>query len=234
LCTRTVSALAHVLEAQGLTTLTIGTVSSHLIKTQPPRGLVCNFPLGRPLGIPDDAEFQHRVLRELFDMLDESSGPILREFSETISDVDAEPLVCALPPRLDPDVHPAVDEATGIKGAYDRAVEKHGNRIGSGRQVSAEDIPAAIQAFVRIEEGEEWQKAGIPGVPMRVAQDIRGYYQTAALELAEHSPGAWAGEDWFYNQTETGKLMLRVRTVLKASGAPQPLWFYLSPLDRKV
>jgi hypothetical protein len=232
LCTRTVSAIAHVLEDQGLTTLTIGTIPAHIENTRPPRGLICNFPLGRPLGKPDDATFQLGVLQALFDMLEETNGPVLRTFGETVSANEAEPLMCALPPRLDPNENPAVDEAKAIRGAYDRAIAKHGNRIGSGREIKAEDVPDAISAFVRIEAGEAWDKAGIPGVPMRVAQDIRGYYQTAALELAEHSPGAWAGEDWFYNQTETGKLMLRVRSVLKDSGAPQPLWFYLSPGDR--
>ena len=55
----------------------------------------------------------------------------------------------------------------------------------------------------------------------------------AALALAEHSPGAWAGENWFYEQTETGKLMLNARRVLKDAGAPHPVWFYLSPGDRQ-
>lgn len=222
------------MEDKGLATLTIGTVPAHIEKIHPPRGLICNFPLGRPLGKPADPAFQHEVLRALFAMLEQPNGPVLRTFPESISDVDAEQLICALPPRLDPNEHPAIDEARGIKAAYDRAITKHGNRIGSSREIKAEDVPDAIGAFVRIEAGEAWDSVGIPGVPMRVAQDIRGYYQTAALELAEHSPGAWAGEDWFYNQTETGKLMLRVRTVLKESGAPQPLWFYLSPGDRKV
>lgn len=220
------------LEANGLTTLTIGTVPAHIKNTKPPRGLICNFPLGRPLGKPSDPEFQQQVLTALFDMLRETAGPVLREFPETISDADAEPLVCSLPPRLDPDEHPAVDEARGIRGAYDRAVAKHGNRIGSARQIDADQIPEAVAAFSRVEGGTAMDDAGIPGIPMRVAQDIRGYYQTAALELAEHTPGAWAGENWFYDQTETGQLMLRVRKVLKEAGAPQPMWFYLSPGDR--
>ncbi len=220
------------MEANGLTTLTIGTVPAHIQNTKPPRGLICNFPLGRPLGKPSDPNFQHQVLGALFDMLGETSGPVLREFPETISDVEAEPLICTLPPRMDTDEHPAVDEARGIRGAYDRAVAKHGNRIGSARQIEADQIPEAIAAFSRVEDGTAMDEAGIPGIPMRVAQDIRGYYQTAALELAEHTPGAWAGENWFYDQTETGQLMLRVRKVLKEAGAPQPMWFYLSPGDR--
>lgn len=199
---------------------------------KPPRGLVCEFPLGRPLGKPNDVEFQHGVLGALFDMLNEPSGPVLREFPEAILETDSEQLVCAIPPRINENDHPAVDEARAIKGAYDRAVTKHGNRIGIAREISPDQVPETIEAFVRIEEGTPWKEANIPGNPMRVAQDIRGYYQTAALELAENAPGAWAGENWFYTKTETGKLMLRVRTVLKDNGAPQPLWFFLSPGDR--
>jgi len=222
-----------VLESQGLTTLTIGTVPEHIQNTRPPRGLICHFPLGRPLGIPNDADFQLRVLQALFDMLDAKSGPVLETFDTRLDSIAEEQLVCTLPPRLDPDEHPAVDEARALKSAYERAVAKHGNRVGVSREISAADVPGAVEAFVRVEQGSPMDEAGIPGVPMRVAQDIRGYYQTAALELAEHSPGAWAGEDWFYNNTETGKLMLRVRRVLKEAGAPHPAWFYLAPGDRQ-
>ena len=189
--------------------------------------------MGRPLGIPNDADFQLRVLQALFDMLGAKAGPVLETFDTRLDSIAEEQLVCTLPPRLDPDEHPAVDEARALKSAYERAVAKHGNRVGVSREIGAADVPGAVEAFVRVEQGSPMDEAGIPGVPMRVAQDIRGYYQTAALELAEHSPGAWAGEDWFYNNTETGKLMLRVRRVLKEAGAPHPAWFYLAPGDRQ-
>ena len=221
------------LEAQGLATLTIGTVPEHIQNTKPPRGLICHFPLGRPLGVPNDAAFQHRVLATLFEQLKADRGPVLDTFDTVLDAVADEQLVCSLPPRMDPDEHPAVDEARALKSAYDRAVSKHGNRVGVCREVEAADIPDAVEAFARVAQGAPIDAAGIPGVPMRVAQDIRGYYQTAALELAEHSPGAWAGENWFYEQTETGKLMLNARRVLKDAGAPHPVWFYLSPGDRQ-
>ncbi len=173
------------------------------------------------------------MLSSLFDLL-QADGPVLADFPEQISDTAAEPLMCAIPPRHDEGVHPAVAEARAIGNAYERAVAEYGNRIGVSREIEATQVADAITAFVKIVEGADWKEAGIPGNPMRVAQDVRGYYQTAALVLADHSPGAWAGENWFYQQTETGRLMLKLRSVLKAAGAPQPLWFYLSPGDRPV
>jgi hypothetical protein len=67
---------------------------------------------------------------------------------------------------------------------------------------------------------------------MRVAHDIRSYYETAALAMVDHAPPAWAGTRWFYDQTEAGKVMLAARTAMREQGAPQPMWFYLTPGDR--
>ncbi len=221
------------MEAAGLATVSIGLVRAHMEKVNPPRGLICDFPLGRPLGKPDDVPFQRAVLTSLLAML-ESDKAVLQDYPEVVTDAGAEQLVCSLPPRVNSDDHPAVDEARALQDAYARAVTEHGNRVGACREIDAQQIPAAIQAFVRILQGTPWKEAQIPGNPSRVAHDIRGYYQTAALALAENSPAAWAGEKWFYESTETGKLMLAARSALKDAGAPQPLWFFLTPMDQPV
>ena len=54
--------LAHVLEAAGLATVSL--VSNRVVaeRMQPPRALYGEFPLGRPLGVPNDPAFQHDVL----------------------------------------------------------------------------------------------------------------------------------------------------------------------------
>jgi hypothetical protein len=226
-----VSTLAHVFEAAGIATIALGSVRKQIESTAPPRGLWCDFPLGRPLGKPGDAEFQHRVLAAAFALLD-ATEPVLAEFDEAITDDGAEMLACPLPPRHDPDAHPAVDEARGLRAAYDRGVDMSGGRFGAGRVVGADDIPAAIESFIRIADGTAWKEAGVPGLPMRVAHDIRSYYETAALAMVDHAPPAWAGTRWFYDQTEAGKVMLAARTAMREQGAPQPMWFYLTPGDR--
>ena len=225
------STLAHVFEAEGLATVALGSQRNQIEHTAPPRGLWCDFPLGRPLGRPADPVFQHRVLRHAFALLD-APGPVFEVFGEAIHDDGTEILACTLPPRHDPDLHPAVDEARGLRHAYDRAVATYGNRAGTGRVVDADGVPAAVDALVRVAAGVPWKEAGIPGVPARVAQDIRGYYETAALGLADHVPSAWSGTRWFFDHTEAGAVLLRARAAMRDADVKQPIWFYMAPGDR--
>ncbi|MEM7271640.1 MAG: hypothetical protein AAF547_01045 [Actinomycetota bacterium] len=223
------STLAHVMEAAGLATIALGSIREQLYNTAPPRGLWCDFPLGRPLGRPGDAAFQQQVLDQAFGLL-AADSPTIEDFPEAITDDGAEVLACSMPPRFDASVHPAVDEARGIRQAYDRAASA-GDRIGAGRVVEPDGIPAAIEAFIRVADGTPWKEAGIPGVPARVAQDIRGYYETAAIELAEHSPAAWAGTRWFLGETEAGAVIKAARDRMAADGVKQPIWYYLIPAE---
>jgi len=224
-----VSTLAHVFEAAGLATVALGSIRAHMAGVAPPRGLFCDFPLGRPLGRPADPAFQHRVLAQALDLLQTARGPTLAEFPESIEDDENVTLACPLPPRFDPDAHPAVDEARALRPGFDRAVARYGNRAGTGRVVDADDIPAAVEAFARVADGTPWKEAGIPGIPARVAQDIRGYYETAALALAEHTPGAWETTRWFLDATETGRTLRAARQRLEDAGVSRNVWFYLMP-----
>src|SRR4051794_34907212 len=168
------------MEAEGLATVALGSQRQQMARTAPPRGLWCDFPLGRPLGRPGDAEFQHRVLAHAFRLLS-SPVPIVDTFPDAIQDDGTDAIACPLPPHTTDGEHPAVSEARGLRPAYERAVNQYGNRVGAGRVITPDEIPAAVQALVLIAAGTPWKDAGIPGIPARVAQDIRGYYEMAAL-----------------------------------------------------
>ena len=225
------STLAHVFEAEGIATVALGSIKNQIESTAPPRGLWCDFPLGRPLGVPLDPEFQHRVLSAAFDLLS-SSEPVFAEYDVSIVDDGTEVMACPLPARHDPNAHPAIDEANGLRPAYDRAIAKYGNRVGAGRTVEAEGITSAIDAFIKIAGGVPWKEANVPGIPARVSQDIRGYYETAALALSDHAPAAWAGTRWFLDHTEAGKVLMNARQAMADAGEKEPIWFYMAPGDR--
>ena len=224
--------LAHVFEAAGLSTVTISAIRSVAERMRPPRVLHCEFPLGRPVGKPNDPEFQHDVLRRAFSLLEQETGPVLEDHPEEIIGGE-EPLSCSVPPRFDPELAPAVDEARGLRKAYDRALARRGvSEVGMA--VDPDGVPGALDVLQQIVDGTPWKSAGIPGGhTTAVANDIRAYYEEAALELAG-APNAGGGqaESWFFEQTEAGKLLLSARKALAAQGAPQPVWFYMAPMYR--
>ena len=197
-----------------------------------PRALHTAFPVGRSLGKPGDKQFQHEVLRAAFSLLNESNGPVIREFPYSISSTGGEPLVCSLPPRMDTDLHPAVDEALALNQAYDRACEKNG-RTSVGMQISAGQVPEALERFVRIVDGEHWDEVGFPAGSMYgTVHDIRAYYEELACELAEGPIEPWATEEWFYDDTEAGRLILEARRAMRDREADQAIWFGLAPAGR--
>ena len=222
------STLAHVFEAAGLATVVLSSIRSVVERMEPPRALHGEFPLGRPLGKPGDAEFQHKVLAQALGLLERAEGPVLEDFPETIASTGGEPLACPIPARFDPSLPPAVDEAQALRSAWDRSFAATG-RTTIGHTTDVDGIPDALSAFVRIADGTSWKEAGLPGLPMLVAHDIRSYYQELAVELAEGPPGPWAVERWFYDETEAGKLLLSARRVMREAEAPFPLWFYMAP-----
>lgn len=214
-----------------MATVVLSAVRNTVERMHPPRALHCEFPLGLPLGKPGDPEFQHEVLAAAFELLQRPAAPVLEDFPEIIGSGGAEPLACPLPPRYDPDLPPAVDEARALRGAWDRAVAKTG-RTSVGRVTDPDGIPEALAAMVRIGEGSGWREAGLPGDPIQSVHDIRSYYEELAVELADGPPGPWAVERWFFDRTEAGKAVMSARRAMKVAEAPFPLWFYMAPAAR--
>lgn len=224
--------LAHVLEAAGIAAVVLASMRAVAERMSVPRVLYCEFPLGRPLGIPGDVEFQRGVLNAAFDLLNAPAGPVLVDYPKVV-EADETPLACALPPRFDPDIAPSVDEAQGLRAAYDRAVARRGTTE-VGRSIDADGVPGALADFERLIAGEHWKEVYGPRLDtLAVSHDLRSYYQEAALELADGpSPGARQVEAWFFEETEAGKTLTAARDALKEQGAPEGITFYMQPVGR--
>ncbi len=225
------STLAHVFEAAGISTVVFASMLEVAEKMSPPRVLYCEFPLGRPLGKPGDAAFQREVVQRGLALLD-ATEPVLETHPEVIES-DETPMACAIPPRFDPDLPPAVDEAQGLRAAYERAVAKRG-ATDVGRAIDVDTVPAALAALHQWANGESFKEVALPGKnPVAVVHDIRAYYEEAGLELVDGpTPGGRAAEAWFYEATEAGKTVMAARAALKDQEAPFPFWFYMAPAHR--
>lgn len=223
--------LASVLEASGIATVSLSLIRQQAETTRPPRALHCEFPLGRPLGRPDDAGLQRRVLDAAFALLGAPEGPVLVDFPEEVTDDSDAPLVCTIPPADTGDLHPAESEARGLLPAWRRTMESYG-RSTVGKVVTAEGVPRVLGLFARVAEGENWKEVGLPGDPTKVAADIRNYYEEASLSLTEAVPGARQAESWFVGGTAAGDVVQRARLAMKAQGAGFYFWYYLLPMTQ--
>lgn len=226
-----VGTLAHIFEATGLATVAIAAIRGQIEKTAPPRALYAEFPLGRPLGKPHDPVYQRRVIDAAFELFDAPSGPVLVDFPDTIDDDSAQQLSCTIPPRFDPDLHPAIDEAIGVRPAYNRTVGRAGT-TSVGRAGTADDMPAILEALVRIGEGTPHADAEVPGGDvLAAAMDVRSYYEEVAQSLADHVPGARQVDTWIYNETAAGEVIHAAQKALHdTEGVPRPVWYYLMPM----
>jgi D-proline reductase (dithiol) PrdB len=232
-CGKTVLVLARVLEAEGLSTVVLASNINFAERAEAPRALYCEFPLGRPLGKPNDPDFQNRVLSEAFELFYRKDGPVLKTFPEEIHDEADTPIACALPPHYDPALPPAVDEARGLHAAYERAREKNGH-TNVGLRLTAEEVPDAIPAYIAVARGQPWREGFSSEHELtEKAKDIRNYYEEAAVELAGHVPAARSTEAWFYRKTKTGKVFLDAFHELRNSGQEKGMsimaLYYLVP-----
>jgi hypothetical protein len=135
-------------------------------------------------------------------------------------------------------LHPAVDEAEALKSAYDRAYERN-QRSSVGMQISAEEIPEALEKFAKIAAGEHWTKVGFPEesiaeIMYGTVHDIRTYYEELACELADGPIGPWATEQWFYDMTKAGQTILQARRTMRDYEADQSLLFGLATAGREL
>jgi hypothetical protein len=227
-----VCALANVFEATGLATVSLVHVLSQAQRARPPRALYCEFPLGRPLGRPQDPDFQHAVLRAAFDLLNAPCDrvPVLARFPEEVPDQGEMPLSCPLPPRFDASLHPAADEARGLVEAYERSRHAADGRTSFGKVLSVDTVPEALIAFALVADGRSWDDVGPVPDPVAAATDVRSFYEEAAISLAEHTPAARQAEAWFFLETEAAKVLLGAQAAMKAT--KHEAWFFIVPLNR--
>jgi len=211
--------LANVFEQAGLSTVNLGLVRGQLESSKPARGLYVKFPLGRPLGRPNDAPFQTAVLTAAFDLLSRDDAPFIVDFPESIADEGDEPASCPIPPRHDPDLHPAIDEARGLRNAYQRNLDATGRTLlGRVTTPDVDGVVTLVDKIIRLEAGESLDDIGIDSATAIAAgQDIRAYYEEAGLQLTD-STGSRALESWFYSVTEAGQLIRRAQKVMKEKG----------------
>jgi hypothetical protein len=80
MCNQTVCLVQTIVERAEIATVSISLLREVVSVIRPPRALFVPFPLGYPLGAPNDPALQRRVIAAALALLERNDVPILEEF----------------------------------------------------------------------------------------------------------------------------------------------------------
>ncbi|MEK9678715.1 MAG: hypothetical protein VW169_10035 [Rhodospirillaceae bacterium] len=221
--------LAHFIEQEGIPTVIISLIRRHTEVMKPPRGLFVPFELGRPFGAANEPDFQRRVLLDAIKLLERNDGPLLVDFPDEApggNADDQEGWTCPVNfPKPEADLSDAEKTAQAIKQElallepwYAEALKSmNGRRLDGMTDRSRDQIAefltswAADQSVESIIDGE-----GIVRALKLAADDLRHFYYQAAMAKPGIRSDVELG-DWFYGETQAGKLFIKIREIMMNS-----------------
>jgi hypothetical protein len=209
------------LEERGLPTTVLALVLPQVEKTRPPRALMVPFMLGRPLGEPNDAPFQRRVLLQALRLLERTDGPVILEHFP-----DDNPSWFDRPDWVPAVSLPMPDSLQG-GAAWEAAFrtelaavlpvwERFKTRFGRTTVGLAGQPPEAWPAFATA-----FLDGALPTVPSHdtpalalrfLADDLKALYGEA-VQADGAPPSARQIDQWFWRRTVAGQLLIALRNV---------------------
>jgi len=213
-----VSAIGHYLEAAGIPTVSISLIRLHSEKMRPPRALWVPYELGRPMGVPNDAAFQTRVLRAALSLLARTDGPLIVDHLEDApagAPTSAEDVGWTCPvsfPAPAGEETPALAlkrEMDSLKPWQALAQERRGRTTVDQSGISIDAVADYVARFAAGEDvGEPLEGVTAAEAFKRITDDLQAFYQEAATAQPGHGATHADVLDWFWGQTAAGKQLL--------------------------
>jgi hypothetical protein len=216
------------MEEASVPTTGISLIRPHTENIKPPRALWVPFQLGRPLGAPDNPDFQKKVLLAVLGLLEAGSGPVLEDFPEdepesdvitvlscpvnysrsTLEDGETDPLLSSL--------H---REITAMRPWYDLAVKKRQRTTVGVSGIVPEKLGDFIYAFIKGEEPRNPRDdMSLPYLLKYAVEDLKAYYiEGVTAQPGQAGASSRALQDWFWDETVSGKVLLSLKKTCEAS-----------------
>ncbi len=210
-------ALGHYIEDAGVATTQLSLVREHTAALAPPRALWVPFPLGRPLGVANDAAFQRRVLLAALSLLARETGPVLEDFPEDApcTGEEEEPaLACPVTFASKATATLAEKlraEMAALEPWYAIAIKQRARTTVGLSGLMPAEAADYICRFADRDVDQPHREGLAPGLALRLAcEDIKSYY----LEACSAQPGKATHDalfKWFWTQTAAAEAFVRLR-----------------------
>lgn len=209
--------IAHWIEQQGISTVVIGLVNLHLEKIKPPRALSVSFELGRPLGAPENSEFQLEVLTTALQLIETQTEPALVAFEK--DDPRAEPDPDWTAPKL-AKADSIADEVIALKPHYQaQCVNKSRTSVGVSK-IPIADAATLLDSAIAGDELKSSREDISPVLMLRLAMDdLKAYYIEAAL--CKGNPASRQVYNWFWQESRLGQQIRELRKRYMKSDEPK-------------
>ncbi len=222
--------LAHYLEDEGIATTQISLIREHSEKIKPPRALWVSFPLGRPLGNPNDPEFQRDVLSRALDLLDEPAGPVLRDYPRDADDAaDGAASMPACPVDFSPrdqDLNSTElllrkfqSELNSLHTWYTVACTQKGRTTSGVSNLGTDEIIKLWSDFITgNREGLARFEPTLADTLRMTAEDLKSFYFEALSSQPGQPTDAAALANWFWGETYAAAVINEIRKKCLESG----------------
>jgi hypothetical protein len=196
----------------------------HTVAIKPPRALWVPYELGRPLGVPSDAEFQKRVLRACLGLIEADAGPVLEDYPEDVpidyisSEDDMNGMFCPIdlppPPSNDSDLTQNLQhELNSLMPWYELAVNKRGRTTVGISKIQLPEAARYITAYIEDTTTPSPRDDMEQGQMLKLCcEDIKAFYG----EAVTMQPGMNKSldvEHWLWNETTLGKTLWKLRGI---------------------
>jgi hypothetical protein len=225
-----VGALAHYIEEEGIATTQISLIREHTEIIKPPRALWVSFELGRPLGIPNDENFQLKVLRQALHLFAAETGPILEDFPEDAPDEGTEQTQIACPVSFG-----NRDEDNGtepsLSSRFSREIEElspwyslsHSKKNRTTIGISGLSINEAANLLSLFTDNtrrpELLQDPALADQLRLACEDIKAYYFEAISSQPGQPTDGKSLAAWFWRDTAAALMINRAREICLAESS---------------
>ncbi len=197
-------------------------IRDHTERIEPPRALWVPFELGRPIGAPDNPQFQTRVVRAALELLECPTGPVLEDFpdDEPAGTPPEMPLACPVSfaeqvAELDADgelLNAFQAEVEGLRNWYDLAVQQRRRPTADTTGLAPEAVADLIAAFARGEEPDNPLSEVSLGTALKMAsEDLKAYYNESVTAQPGRATDSVSLADWFWGETAAARVLNEVR-----------------------